>query len=156
MKSKKRLKILGGLITFITIIGVGYVFFTKLNSTRVTIDLLHTEENHLRKEAIDWYTSQKNDHGIYVLSSTSTSDYLVYYNKNVGKNLYLTPRVKSTLVNGNLVIQVVEENATNDHFVKDRLLAHIKLEKTPKNIEISVSGKRIEPKIETIDRIFAW
>lgn len=156
MKTKKWFTIMLFLFIFTTIIGFGYFFYTKVNSIRMSIEILNTEENDLRKEVVDWYKSKKSYDGIYVLSSTSNSDYLVYYNKNEGKNLYFTPRINTSLKNGSLFINVVDENAANDNYVNDRLLAHIKLENSPKTIEISVNGKKSDAKVETIDRIFEW
>lgn len=109
------------------------------------------EEQQLDNEMIKWIENKEQNKGIHIYSLDTANPYemLLYYNENAGKNLYINPKLDAKIINGILKININDESATDDSYVKDRLTAYFIIKAKPKDIEIYYNKQKQNIDIES-------
>ncbi|GIW49033.1 MAG: hypothetical protein KatS3mg079_509 [Caloramator sp.] len=150
-------KLLIAIISIVCFLGISIVICLHVYRCE-TVDFQTIKDEHqLNSEMIKWISDKNSDKGIYIYSLENANPYemLFYYNKNLGKNNYVTSTLEAKNVGGVLKIKINEQPATNDNFVNDKIIAYFIIKEKPKNIEIYVNDKKEDYVLEKgINKIF--
>ena len=125
--------------------------FNIIENKNVVKDLVIIEiEEVLDTDIKDWVKEKETNKGLHlrVAENASSVKLWILFNEHSGSNNYITTKVKATMKNGNLKIELTDELAADDIYVTDKLLANMVLDSRPKDINVYHNGERENVKVE--------
>lgn len=128
-------------LSTILLIGTGVGFYLWINNDETVHIQMINDEQQLSLNLIKWKNEKNKNKGIHIYSFDNSTPYkiIVYYNNNLGKNIYSYSVLQAKIVNETLKLEINDQMATDDSFVKDKILALVTINERPKNISVFIN-----------------
>lgn len=79
---------------------------------------------------------------VYLTEHSDKCEILFYYNKQIGKNLYISQKMNARLIENVLIVNIIEDLASNDEGVCDKLISYVVVNERPKEIVIYLNKEK--------------
>ncbi len=134
-------KILIAAVLLIICAGAG-AYLLREQGDVVYFRIIEEPADALDASRVEWLRQKDNAHGVhlYALETSNPYELLVYDNAHRGMNLYRTSTLRARLFDGTLRIDIDEEDAVDDSFVQDSLLAYFIIKDKPVAIDVYRNG----------------
>lgn len=131
-------------LSIICVLAISLGIYFYLNKGEPVYFKIIKDNQQLDSFAVKWLKEKDLNKGLHIYSLENTNSYelLFYYNKNLGKNYYITSTLKAKIFNGVLKLNIVEELAVNDGFVNDEITAYFIIKEKPTDIELYINGNK--------------
>jgi hypothetical protein len=131
-------------VLLLAIVGAA-VFLASRGGDPVYFRMIDSPEDALDASRLEWMRQKDLQKGVhlYELEASNPYELLFYDNVNHGLNLYRTSTLRATLQDGVLRLAITEEDAVDDAYVNDRILAYFIIKEQPIAIEVYRNGENV-------------
>ncbi|NIK77772.1 hypothetical protein FHS15_002910 [Paenibacillus castaneae] len=131
-----------GCLVMISIIAVIIIF--NLNRSEIKVTVIENE-NEINQKITRWMAALNQNKGVHVFyeqHDESRYEYWLFFNKNDGKNLYNTFKIRVEKAKETLKIFITDVQANNDNEVKNTITAKFEINRKPNDIEVYYNGDK--------------